>query len=46
MLVIASWDTAQMSDEEVQQYCDEYTNVLRKIANIDNWERGLAAVLS
>lgn len=44
MFVIASWDTAQMNDEEVQQCCDEYAQALRAIARLENWERGLAQV--
>lgn len=44
--MIASWDTAQMNDKEVQQCCDEYTHALRAIAKFENWDRELAATLS
>lgn len=45
LFFIASWDTAQMSDEEVQQSCDEYAHALRLLAKFENWDRGLADTL-
>lgn len=45
LFVIASWDTAQMNDQEVQQCCDGYAHALRAIANSENWDRGLADAL-
>lgn len=40
-LLVASWDTAQMSDQEVHQHCDQYSDVLRKLCSIKNWNRQL-----
>lgn len=45
LFLIASWDTAQMSDEEVQQCCDEYAHALRVLANLENWGSALADTL-
>lgn len=47
MFLIASWDTAQMNDEEVQQCCDEYAHALRAMAKCEDWDRKMAdAMLS
>ncbi len=41
MLFIASWDTAQMSSSEISRHCDGFADVLRKIANPNNWDKAL-----
>lgn len=41
---IASWDTAQMNDLEVGKYCDLLADVMRKLANEENWHRTIASV--
>lgn len=43
-LLVASWDTAQMSDQEVHRYCDQYSDVLRKLCSIRSWDRQLSDV--
>lgn len=45
LLVVASWDTAQMNDQEVQQCCDEYAHALRAVARWENWDTNLADAL-
>lgn len=45
LFVIASWDTAQMNNQEVQQCCDEYAQALRAIAKLDNWDKSLVETL-
>ncbi|KAL7814838.1 hypothetical protein V8C26DRAFT_436051 [Trichoderma gracile] len=37
LLFIASWDTAQLNAEQVDGYCDDLADVMRKLANEDNW---------
>jgi len=44
LFVIASWDTAQMSNREVEGYCDGYADVLRRMADLENWDKTLGDV--
>ncbi|KAL7813190.1 hypothetical protein V8C44DRAFT_364025 [Trichoderma aethiopicum] len=37
LLFIASWDTAQLSAEQVDGYCDDLADVMRRLASEDNW---------
>lgn len=36
LLFIASWDTAQLNAEQVDGYCDDLADVMRRLANEDN----------
>lgn len=44
-LMVASWDTAQMTDLEVQSCCDDYAHILRQLTDVENWDKALVAVL-
>ena len=44
LLVIASWDTAQMSGVEMEEHCDGFADVLRRMADSRNWDRKVAEV--
>ncbi|KAK0388098.1 hypothetical protein NLU13_4342 [Sarocladium strictum] len=46
MYFIASWDTAQMNDLEVQGYCDMLADVMRKLAMEENWSRQIREVFT
>ncbi|PTB62383.1 acetyl-CoA synthetase-like protein [Trichoderma citrinoviride] len=37
LLFIASWDTAQLNAEQVDGYCDDLADVMRRLASEDNW---------
>jgi hypothetical protein len=39
LFFVASWDTAQMNDKEVELCCDQLTEVMRKLAHESNWDR-------
>lgn len=41
---IASWDTAQMNDREVQGSCDMLAEVMRRLATEANWDKKLKDV--
>ncbi|KAK1248245.1 hypothetical protein MKX08_006465 [Trichoderma sp. CBMAI-0020] len=41
---IASWDTAQLNAEEVDEYCDDLADVMRKLADENNWNRRVGEV--
>ncbi|RSM01800.1 hypothetical protein CEP52_008371 [Fusarium oligoseptatum] len=41
---IASWDTAQMNDFEVDGHCDSLSDVMRKLADERNWEKRVGEV--
>ncbi|KAK7397866.1 hypothetical protein QQX98_012770 [Neonectria punicea] len=41
---IASWDTAQMNDREVDAHCDSLAEVMRKLADEGNWEKKVGDV--
>jgi hypothetical protein len=41
---IASWDTAQLNAEEVDEYCDDLADVMRKLADENNWNRRVREV--
>jgi hypothetical protein len=43
-LVIASWDTAQMTATEVEGHVDGYVEVMRRIVSLGNWERSMKEV--
>lgn len=43
---IASWDTAQMNDTEVDGHCDSLSDVMRKLADERNWEKNVGKVFS
>ncbi|RSL45691.1 hypothetical protein CEP54_014169 [Fusarium duplospermum] len=43
---IASWDTAQMNDVEVDGHCDSLSGVMRKLADESNWEKSIGEVFS
>ncbi|KAM0254509.1 hypothetical protein ACHAQJ_006728 [Trichoderma viride] len=44
LFFIASWDTAQLNAEEVDGYCDDLADVMRKLANENNWSRKVGEV--
>lgn len=41
---IASWDTAQMNDKEVERHCDDLSDVMRKLCDECNWNKKLSDV--
>ena len=41
---IASWDTAQMNEVEIDGHCDCLAEVIRKLADEKNWERTVGQV--
>ncbi|KAF4968833.1 hypothetical protein FSARC_3862 [Fusarium sarcochroum] len=41
---IASWDTAQMNDTEVDGHCDALSDVMRKLGDESNWDKKLGEV--
>ncbi|KAI5464893.1 hypothetical protein BGZ63DRAFT_461888 [Mariannaea sp. PMI_226] len=43
---IASWDTAQLNEEEVDRYCDELAEVTRKLADAKNWHKKIREVFT
>lgn len=45
MCFIASWDTAQMNDTEVQGHCDELANIMRSLGTAENWDKTVREVL-
>jgi hypothetical protein len=44
MYFIASWDTAQMNDTEVGECCNLLADVMRKLANEENWHLKVGTV--
>ena len=42
---VASWDTAQMNDTEVDSCCNLLADVMRALAEERNWERKVGQVL-
>ncbi|ENH70957.1 hypothetical protein FOC1_g10008327 [Fusarium oxysporum f. sp. cubense race 1] len=41
---IASWDTAQINDKEVEGHCDALSDVMRKLCDEGNWDKKLSDV--
>ncbi|KAL7923277.1 hypothetical protein ACQKWADRAFT_320266 [Trichoderma austrokoningii] len=46
LFFIASWDTAQLNAEEVDEYCDGLADVMRKLADENNWSRKVGEVFA
>ncbi|KAL7783633.1 hypothetical protein V8C37DRAFT_414662 [Trichoderma ceciliae] len=46
LFFIASWDTAQLNSEEVDGYCDDLAEVMRSLANENNWSLKVGEVFS
>lgn len=46
LFFIASWDTAQLNADEVDGFCDDLADVMRKLANEGNWNRPVGEVFS
>ncbi|KAL7951284.1 hypothetical protein V8C42DRAFT_356649 [Trichoderma barbatum] len=46
LFFIASWDTAQLNAEQVDGYCDDLADVMRKLANEANWGLEIGDVFS
>lgn len=44
LFIVASWDTAQLNETEVEEYCDGVADVLRKLASPDNWDKSVREV--
>ena len=44
MFFIASWDTAQMNDVEVEACCDLLADVMRKLGDGRNWAKTVGEV--
>ena len=41
---VASWDTAQMNDAEVDACCDLLADIMRKLGDGGNWEKSVGDV--
>lgn len=41
---VASWDTAQMNDAEVDACCELLADVMRKLGDEGNWEKSVGDV--
>lgn len=41
-MLFASRDTAQMTDREMEKHCDEYADILGRMADANHWDRALA----
>ncbi len=41
-MIIASWDTAQMASTEVDSHLDGFTDSIRRVSNLTNWDIGVA----
>lgn len=41
---IASWDTAQMNDTEIEEHCDSLADVMRKLADERRWGKKVEEV--
>lgn len=46
MYFIASWDTAQMNDTEVDAHCDSLADVMRKLTDKNNWDKKVGDVFT
>ncbi|KAI1341227.1 acetyl-CoA synthetase-like protein [Xylariaceae sp. FL0016] len=44
MMIVASWDTAQMNDVEVEGYCDTLADIMRRLADVNNFDKSLRDV--
>lgn len=44
LFFIASWDTAQLNLEEMESHCDLLAEVMRKMADEDNWDKAVGEV--
>lgn len=42
---VASWDTAQMNDDEVNAQCDTLAELMRRICREAEWETKVARLL-
>jgi len=45
MIIIATWDTAQMTDVEMDAHCDSLAHIMRRMANPDNWDLPVSQLL-
>lgn len=43
---MASWDTAQMNDVEVQGHCDALASIMRALSKEDSWKQTLGQVFN
>lgn len=41
---VASWDTTQMNDVEVEGHCDRMADVMRRLGEERNWDRTIGDV--
>ncbi|KAH7311552.1 hypothetical protein B0I35DRAFT_357824 [Stachybotrys elegans] len=41
---VASWDTAQMNDVEVDGHCDKLAEAMRRLCERDNWNKPIGVV--
>ncbi len=46
LMVIASWDTAQMTSVEVDASLDGFTDCIRRISDLKNWDTRLVDVFA
>ncbi|PHH89389.1 hypothetical protein CDD83_6171 [Cordyceps sp. RAO-2017] len=44
IVIVASWDTAQMDVDEVERHCDCMADVMRRLATEANWDRTIGDV--
>ena len=44
LFFVASWDTAQMNDREVDAYCECLAAVMRKLNLESNWAKTMGEV--
>ena len=44
LMFVASWDTAQMNDLEMEDCCDDLSNILRELDREENWDKTIGEV--
>lgn len=43
---IASWDTAQMNNEEMEGHCDMLAEIMRRLAMEEHWHKTIDEVFA
>jgi hypothetical protein len=46
LMIIATWDTAQMTPIEIETALTEFSESARKVATLEHWNRELEEVFS
>lgn len=44
LFFVASWDTAQFNDTEINQCCDALSDVMRALGKVENWDKTVGEV--